>query len=171
MSRTLRVSVSRHVPFDVTAEDVCERACRQKADYTSGAFLVSAGVFKSKAAGHEEVAGKKECGSFIVKDDVRSFVSGRGDDMDDPVANVQMRRAFRPMIKMKESTHPIEVRSDNLNIRDRSKLHITGVMIAMSMRVNNQERQAHTIFGWQERKDSFRQRHFAWIRHRTGVYQ
>src|SRR5256885_13128693 len=39
--------------------------------------------------------------------------------------------------------------------------------ISMSMRVNNQERQAHTIFGWQERKDSFRQRHFAWIRHRT----
>jgi len=44
-------------------------------------------------------------------------------------------------------------------------------MIAMSMRVNNQERQGHTIFGWQERKDSFRQRHFAWIRDRTGVYQ
>jgi len=112
--------VSRHVSFDVTAEDVCERACRQKADYTSGAFLVSAGVFKSKAAGHEEVAGKKKSGSFIVKDDVRSFVSGRGDDMDDPVANVQMRRAFRPMIKTKKSTHPIEVRSDNLNIRGRS---------------------------------------------------
>src|SRR5437763_9903878 len=104
MSRTLRVSVSRHVSFDVTAEDVCERACRQKADYTSGAFLVSAGVFKSKAAGHDEVAGKKECGSFIVKDDERSLVLGRGDDMDDPCAKVQMRRAFIPISKLTENT-------------------------------------------------------------------
>src|SRR6266481_9520615 len=139
---------------------------------TRAALFLSAPVSsRVRRPGMRKSPEKKECGSFIVKDGVRSFVPGRRDDMDDPVANVQMRRAFRPMIKTKESKHPIEVRSNNLNIRDRSKLHIPGVMIAMSMRVNNQERQAHTIFGWQERKDSLRQRHFAWIRHRTAVYQ
>ncbi len=171
ISRTLRVRVAGYVPFDVTAEDVRERACPQKANYTSGAFLISADVFKSKAAGHEQVAGKKERCSFIVKNDVRSFVPGRWDDIDDALAKVQTRRAFRPMIEMKEGAHRIQVRSNNLNIRGGSQLHITRVMIAVSVRVDNQERQAHAIFGWQERKDSFCQRHLAWIRHRTGIYQ
>src|SRR4029077_14169424 len=171
IGRTLSVGVAGGVPFDVTAEDVCERARRQKANYTSGAFLISAGVFKSKTAGHEEVAGKKERGSFIVKNDVRSFVPGRGDDVDDAVAKVQTRRPFRPMIATKEGPHRVQVRSNNLNIRGRSKLHITRIMIAVPVRVDNQKRQAPAIFCWQERKDSFCQRHFAWIRHRTGIYQ
>src|SRR5258707_3909119 len=170
ISRTLSVGVAGHVPFDVTAEDVSERACPQKADYTSGAFVISVGIFKCKSAGHEEVAGKKERCSFIVENDMRSFVSRRRDDVDNAVAKVQTRRAFRPMIEKKEGTHATQVRTTNLNIRGGSKLHITRVMIAVSMRVDNQERQAHAIFGWAERKDCSCHGRFSRVRHGTATY-
>src|SRR5258708_13097543 len=67
ISRTLSVGVAGHVPFDVTAEDVSERASPQKADYTSGAFLISVGVFNCKSPSHKQVAANRSRYSFLHK--------------------------------------------------------------------------------------------------------
>src|SRR5438874_8220903 len=58
---------------------------------------------------------------------------GRGDDINHAVADVQMRDSLWPMVKLKESTHGGQVRSDDLNIWRRSELYVASVMIAVSV--------------------------------------
>src|SRR6266480_2439732 len=96
---------------------------------------------------------------------------GRGDDINHAVADVQMRDSLWPMLKLKESTHGGQVRSDDLNIWRRSELYVASVMIAVSVGMHDKQGKADAVLKWQKRKDSLCQRHLGWICEGAGVDQ
>ena len=75
--RSESVGLSGRVQFDVAAQDIGERPRLQKLDNPQGAFVVSRGIFNQQPARQQEISGKKNRRSAVVKYHVRRVVSGR----------------------------------------------------------------------------------------------
>src|SRR5712691_1078014 len=82
-----------------------------------------------------------------------------------------MGNALRPMIEPKESAHGRQIWRHDLYIWQRGELPIACVMIAVLMRMHDEQGKAYAILEWQKRKDRLRQRHLVWIRDGAGINQ
>ena len=79
------------VEFDVATEDVADGMTTGECSDALRAGEVGSGVVDDEAAGHQEIAGEQQRGLAVVVTHVRITVAGRGNHVDDAVAQVDLR--------------------------------------------------------------------------------
>src|SRR6266480_8047481 len=95
--RSESVGLSCRVQFDVSAQDMGERTHLQKLDNSQGALPVSCGIFNQQSARHQEISGKKNPGSAVVKCHVCRVVSGRRNYVHSSAAQIHMCNPVGPI--------------------------------------------------------------------------
>src|SRR2546430_9061731 len=100
--RSESVGVSCRVQLDVPAQDMGKRPRLQKVDNPQSAFVVSCRIFNQQSARHQEISGKKNPGSAVIKRHVGLVVSRRGNYVDGAAAQVQMGNPVGPVSETEE---------------------------------------------------------------------
>lgn len=129
------------VEFNVSAQNVRDRAVLEKLDQPNCALMVGVGVVDQKAARDEEIPRQDERGAVVVEDQVAGLMSGRREDVDDSPAEVDVCDALRPLREAEEVANRCEIRRDELDAGQALELAIAGAMIEMLVGVDDQERE------------------------------
>src|ERR1700722_18461686 len=87
----------------------------EKLHHSPRAGFVSAPVIDQEAPWEQKVAGEDQAGVAIVVQQLCRMVTGRGQHIDDAVAEIDLRAAIRPVGKAKERAHVLEIRAHQLD--------------------------------------------------------
>src|SRR6266700_2662092 len=137
--RSESVGLSHSVQLDVPAQDVGERTRFQKVDNPQGAFVVRGGIFDQQSARHQEISGKKNPGSAVVKCHVGRVVSGRRNYVHNSATQIQMSNPVGPVSESEERSNSLQIYGHDLDRWKRRELRIAGAMIQMAVGMRHQE--------------------------------
>ena len=127
--RSESVGVSCRVQLDVPAQDMGKRPRLQKVDNPQSAFVVSCRIFNQQSARHQEISGKKNPGSAVIKRHVGLVVSRRGNYVDSAAAQVQMGNPVGPVSETEERSNSLQIYGHDLHRWKRCELRIPSAMI------------------------------------------
>ncbi len=99
------------------------------------------------------------------------LVARRGDDLDSAATKRDMRDAFGPLRQVERRAQILDLRRHDDDAGMPRKLLIGGAMIAMPMRMQDEQRNLAVALVGQQLHDCFRQRHLGRILGRTGIDQ
>src|SRR5215470_15929351 len=100
------VNASSCIQLNVAAKDISERMCLHKVDHSPGAFAVGGQIVNQQSTWHQEIAGKKNAGSVVVKCHVRLVVTGRWNHVHYSVAQIDMGNFVRPILEPEKRSNP-----------------------------------------------------------------
>src|SRR6266404_5654038 len=137
--RSESVGLSRCVQLDVSAQYMGEWTRPQKIDNSQGALAVSGGIFNQQSARHQEISGKKNPGSVVVKCYVGLVVSGRRNYVHSSATQIQVGNPVRPVSETEERSNSLQIYGHDLDRWKRRELRIAGAMIEMTVGMRHQE--------------------------------
>src|SRR6266496_1930901 len=113
--RSELVGLSRRVQFDVSAQNTGERTRFQKVDNPQRAFAVRGGIFNQQSARHQEISGKKNPGSAVVKSHVGLVVSGRRNYVHSSATQIQMGNLAGPISETEKRSNSLQIYGHDLD--------------------------------------------------------
>jgi hypothetical protein len=128
------------VEFDVTTEDIADGTRSDEIGNALGTGEIGGSVVDDEAAGQEKIAGEKQSGLAIVIGDVGGVMSGSRNHVNDAIAEIDLRKAVRPIGEAKVLPDVSEVGGDNFDIGKVLELRIAEAMIEVTVGVHNDER-------------------------------
>ena len=148
MLRAARKQLTRRVELDVRAENVTDRPLADERDEPLRARAVRVDLVDHQATRQQEVAGEQQRGPVVVEDQVSGLMAGRRDDFDRASAERDARDAFRPFRQAQRRAQVFDLGRHDLDSRQRCELRIACTMIAMPVRMQDQQRNLRPGFRW-----------------------
>src|SRR5438132_11396707 len=143
--RSESVGLPCRVQLDVSAQDMGERTCLQKVGNSQGALVVSGDVFNQQPARQQEISGKKNSCSVVVKCHVRRVMSRRRNYVHSSAAQLQMGNPVGPISETEEPSNSVQICGHDLDRWKRREQRIAGAMIEMAVGMCHQERKLFVV--------------------------
>src|SRR5688572_16236286 len=171
MLRTARKQLTGGVELDVRAENVTDRSFAQKCDEPLRARAIRVDLVDHQATRQQKVAGEQQRGPVVVEDQVSRLMAGCRDDFDRASAERDARDAFWPFRQAERRAQVFDLCRHDLDSRQRCELRVACTVIAMPVRMQDQQRNLRSSLAGHQIHYCHGQRHLRRVFRRPRVDQ